>query len=181
VNLIISEREVSERLDSLISGISLSDKDAALSELYYETKTAIYAFALSILKNSHDAEDVLHDCYLNIYSAAASYRSQGKPMAWILRIARNLCYIKLRERKKLSDTSESDVEPFIASDNSLPLEDLVLIRECMRSLSDDERQIVVLHAVAGYKHREIAELLEMALPTVLSKYHRALKKLKQHV
>ena len=48
----------------------------------------------------------------------------------------------------------------------------------MTRLSDEERQIVVLHAVAGFKHREIADIVELPLPTVLSKYHRALKKLR---
>ena len=45
--------------------------------------TAVYSFALSILKNTSDAEDALHDCFLDIYQAAEHYRPQGKPMAWI--------------------------------------------------------------------------------------------------
>ena len=49
----------------------------------------------------------------------------------------------------------------------------------MNELSDEERQIVVLHVVSGFRHREIAAFLDMALPTVLSKYSRALKKLKK--
>jgi RNA polymerase sigma-70 factor (ECF subfamily) len=51
----------------------------------------------------------------------------------------------------------------------------------MKHLSDQERQIVVLHAVSGLKHREIAAALNLPLPTVLSKYNRALKKLKTHL
>ena len=45
-------------------------------------------------------------------------------------------------------------------------------------LGEEERRIVLLHAVTGMKHREIAALLELPLPTVLSKYHRALKKMR---
>ena len=45
-------------------------------------------------------------------------------------------------------------------------------------LSDQERQIVMLHAMTGWKHREIAELLHLPLPTVLSKYNRVLKKIR---
>ncbi len=56
-----------------------------------------------------------------------------------------------------------------------------MIRTALGKLSDDERQIVMLYAVAGLKHREIADLMEMALPTVLSKYHRTLKKLRSFV
>jgi RNA polymerase sigma-70 factor (ECF subfamily) len=51
----------------------------------------------------------------------------------------------------------------------------------MERLSDEERQIIVLHAVAGFKHREIGEMLDLALPTVLSKYHRAIKKLRAYL
>ena len=48
-------------------------------------------------------------------------------------------------------------------------------------LSDTERQIVVLHAVSGFKHREIAAMLNLPLPTVLSKYNRAIKKLRSQL
>ena len=51
----------------------------------------------------------------------------------------------------------------------------------LAQLTQDEREIVVLHVVTGLKHREIAELLEMPLPTVLSKYRRSLKKLERLV
>ena len=47
----------------------------------------------------------------------------------------------------------------------------------MAQLAPEERQIVVLHAVAGLKHREIAKLLDKPLSTILNKYRRALKKL----
>jgi RNA polymerase sigma-70 factor (ECF subfamily) len=47
----------------------------------------------------------------------------------------------------------------------------------LKLLSDEERQIITLHAVSGLKHRQIAELLDIPLSTVLSKYNRAIKKL----
>ena len=53
-----------------------------------------------------------------------------------------------------------------------------LLQGALASLADEERRIVLLHAVTGMKHREIAALLELPLPTVLSKYHRALKKMR---
>ena len=51
----------------------------------------------------------------------------------------------------------------------------------MELLSDEERQIVILHAVAGFKHRETAKFLALPLSTILSKYNRAIKKLKNHI
>ena len=57
-------------------------------------------------------------------------------------------------------------------------EERELLQTALAALEEQERRIVVLHAVTGLKHREIAQLLELPLATVLSKYHRALKKLK---
>ena len=56
-------------------------------------------------------------------------------------------------------------------------EDRHVLRAALSVLSEQERQVVMLHAVTGLKHREIAQLLELPLATVLSKYRRALKKL----
>ena len=170
----------SSRLDRCLLGIADEDSQA-LADLYDCTSASVYAFALSILKNTQDAEDVLHDCYLHIYSAASGYRSSGKPMAWILTITRNLCLLKLRERKRMADIPPENWEPYLqACENASP-EDRLILTECMKLLSDEERQIVILHAVAGFKHRETAKLLELPLSTVLSKYNRAMKKLKNHI
>lgn len=165
-------------LDRCLEGIAGHDP-RALEELYRRTSAAVYAFALSILKNTHDAEDVLQDCYLKVWDGAADYRSAGKPMAWILTITRNLCLQRLRERQKTADLPQEDWEPWLADRRGLSQEDALVIRECMERLSDGERQIVVLHAVAGFRHREIAALLRLPLATVLSRYSRAIRKLKQ--
>ena len=65
-------------LDSLLYGISNGDKKC-LEQLYQVTHTSVYSFALSVLKNHHDAEDVLHDCYVAVWNGAESYVSRGKP------------------------------------------------------------------------------------------------------
>jgi len=169
-----------DALDRYITGIANGDKQA-LSDLYRNASAAVYGYALSILKNSHDAEDVLHDCFVNIYSNAQNYRSSGKPMAWILTITKNLCLLKMREHKKLSDIPEEDWQSYITDCHEMSSDDKVVLEQCMTVLSDEERQIVLLHAVAGFKHREIASHMDMALATVLSKYNRAIKKLRAHL
>ena len=63
----------------------------------------------------------------------------------------------------------------------LTMEDRSILVTCMEQLSDEERQIVMLHAAVGFKHREIARIMELPLSTVLSKYARALKRLKQYL
>lgn len=165
-------------LDILLQGIARGDKDC-LGKLYQAARISVYSFALSILKNHQDAEDVLHDCYVAIWNGAGGYSSQGKPLAWVMTIARNLCMQRLRERKKTEDIPQEDRERYLPDAGSLSMEDRSILLACMEQLSDEERQIVTLHAAAGFKHREIAALLELPLSTVLSKYARAIKRLKQ--
>ena len=86
--------------------------------------------------------------------------------------------MKLRERGRRADPEEFQWEQFSLPDNAQGVEDRLTLLALLQNLSDEERQIVVLHAVSGFKHREIAALLQRPLPTVLSKYHRAMKKLR---
>ena len=165
-----------KQLDHWLAAIADGSSDA-LAMLYQETSSSVYAYALSLLKNSHDAEDVLHDCYLRVWTAASSYRSSGKPMAWILTIAKNLCRKQLRVRSRTETWPEEDWTNSLES-AEMTSDDKIVLQQCMEVLSDTERQIVVLHAVSGFKHREIAAYLELPLATVLSKYHRAIKKMK---
>lgn len=173
-------RSDASKLEDYIVRIAQNDREA-FAALYEETRACVYGFALSVLKNTHDAEDILHDCYLSVISSAGSYRSYGKPMAWILTIARNLSLMKLREHQRTGELPDGDLEAQLSEKESLSPDDKLVLSECMRTLSDEERQIVVLHAVGGFKHREIAGILNLPLPTVLSKHSRALKKLKSRL
>lgn len=166
----------SEYLDKLIKQISENNKEA-FEQLYNETKTAVYAYALSVLKNSADAEDVLHDTFLSIHTSAASYKSIGKPMAWIMTVTKNLCMQKFRDAKKR--VNEEYSEPFLSDSPELSVENKAIITDLLNKLSDEEREILVLHAVSGFKHREIAEFTDLPLSTVLSKYNRTVKKCKK--
>lgn len=151
----------------------------ALSDLYRETSTAIFAYALSILKHRQDAEDVLHDCFVQIYNSAGQYKSSGKPMAWILTITRNLCLQKFRRDAKVIDLPDDDWEVYLEAKEGMSVEERLLIKSCMRNLPTEDLQIIILHAVAGYKMKEISGMLGLPLSTVLSKHSRAIKKLRQ--
>ena len=166
-----------QELDTCIGMIADGSRDA-LASLYHHTRSSIYAFALSILRDPHDAEDVLQDTYLSIYSSAAGYRSAGKPMAWIMTIAKNLCLMRLREQKRTVSLCTEDWNRYLEASCEMNADDRIVLTQCMSRLSQEEQQIITLHIVAGFKHREISQFLDMPLATVLSKYHRSLKKLR---
>ncbi len=168
----------SEQLEMLLEKTALNDMDA-FSEIYSLARHSIYGFALSILKNGHDAEDVLQNTLISVYQNAQSYKACGKPMAWILTITKNLCYMRLREAKKSADIDFSELYALASdSDTASEAADKALLEAALKILNNEERQIVMLHAVSGLKFREIASLLDLVLPTVLSKYRRAIGKMK---
>ena len=166
-------------IEKLIKNVGEGDKEA-LSALYEHTKTAVYGFSLSILKNTHEAEDVLQEVYIKIYESASVYQSKGNPLAWILTITKNLSLMKLRKNKNHKDVDE--LKEILADNTNTDIaENKMLLSSVFEHISDEERNILMLHAVSGFKHREIAKMLEIPLATVLSKYSRAIKKIKERM
>ena len=164
-------------LEALLARIAQGDKDA-LGQLYERTHAAVYGFAMSLSHCPADAEDVLQETYINVYSAAERYVPKGKPMAWIMTIAKNLARMRLREVKKNYELPDEDWAGYFASNPAVSSDERLLLQTTLKLLSDEQKQIVMLHAVAGIKHREIAKLLDMPIATVLSKYSRAVNKLR---
>ena len=166
----------SKYLDECIFAIAKNDL-SYMNELYELTHVNVYSYVLSIVKNRHDAEDVTHDCYVAVYNNADTYKSNGKPLAWIITIARNLALAKLKDRNRFDERDIGEYQIADESSNLSPIERDTL-ETCLNILSDEERQVVILHAISGFKHREIARILDMSLSGVLSKYNRAMNKLK---
>ena len=169
--------EERRELDELLSGVAAGDREA-LAQLYRRTRTAVYGLALSYVKNAHDAQDVTQDTFVRVWDSAYQYKPQGSPMGWLLAVARNLALMKLRQGSRQEQLEDEEWDAIPAESPAVTPADRQVLQQAMAALTDEERQVVMLHAVTGLKHREIAHLLEMPLATVLSKYHRALKKLR---
>ncbi len=164
-------------LDRLLRQVADGDREA-FGQLYRLARGPVYGLVLSMLKNAHDAQEITQDTFVKVWDSAGSYRSQGSPMAWLLTVARNLARMRLRQSARLGELTEEEWEAIPADAPAVTAEDRAVLQEALASLGDQERQIVLLHAASGLKHREIASLLELPLSTVLSKYQRALKKLR---
>ncbi len=166
-----------EDIEKLISRMAEGDKEA-LAAFYQETKGPVYALAMSVLGERHGAEDIMQETYIKAYGAAASYEPRGNPMAWLLTIARNLALMRIRSQKGRDDELKEDLSGPGFETGSV---DRLTLKGALDTLGEEERQVVVLHAVAGFTHKEAAAMLNMPLSTALSKYHRALAKLRKHL
>ncbi len=164
-------------LRELLAQTARGDREA-FGRLYAATRGAVYAMALGVLKNAEDAADVTQETFVRVWSVAGQYRPDGSPMAWLLTVARNLARMKLRQDGRRADLTEAEWDAIPAKAEAVAAEDRAVLQTALAALDDETRRIVLLHAASGLKHREIAALLEMPLATVLSKYQRALKKMR---
>ncbi len=175
---ITPQEEPQADVEALLLRIAAGD-GSALEPLYTKIRPGVYGFALTITRSVHDAEDVLQDTILRVCEAAPRYRPNGRPMPWILTITKNFALMKLRENGRADMLPFEDWERLTAHLPRVTPEDRVVLYAALYRLTEAERQIVALHVVGGFLHRECAAMLHLPLSTVLSKYNRAIKKL-QH-
>ena len=146
-------------------------------------QSRLYWHIRRLVDDEDAAKDVLQETYVSIAENAASYHGGNKAMAWIFRIARNFTLMHFRKEKNKDSIHE--VEEAVDAKYSFSFvenaDHRMLLDSAMEILEEEERQILFLHAVAGWKNREIAEYLGKNLNTVLSKYQRSIKKLQEHL
>ncbi len=150
----------------------------ALETLYSSTERTLYAYLLSLTKDHNLAVDLLQETYLKVMGAAHLYQPQGKPMAWIFSIAKNLFLDELRKINREVVVGEAEAFDTIKLSYEMHPENRLVLEAALSELTETERSIILLFSVSGLKHREIAVLLNLNISTVLSKYHRGLKKLR---
>lgn len=161
-----------KKLDSLLLRTAEGD-NAAFAEFYEQTAKGVFSFAYSYLGNREDAEDVMQNAYIAVKRKAYTYKRGTNARAWLLQIVKNLALDELRRRKRKGEMPENMPAP--------PAGDGAALSYMLASLTESEREIVILHVYWGYKHREIAAMLGVPPGTVSWKYAAALKKLEKFV
>ncbi len=161
-----------KELDKLLVRISEGD-NAAFERLYEQTRRGVYSFLYTYFHNQADTEDAMQSVYLNLKRGIHTYRHGSNASAWILQIAKNLALNEINKKKREVPTEEIDLGSTPHEGGRYEMNDLM-----QRTLTEEEQQIVTLHVIWNYKHREIGEMLGLPVGTVTSKYKRSLEKLK---
>jgi RNA polymerase sigma-70 factor (ECF subfamily) len=165
--------------------LASSGDATALADLYDRHAPLLHTVLTQKLGNSAESEDIVHDVFLKLHTKGALYNpSLGKPVAWLLTVARNMAVDQLRRRslheKYLSKQSGAIVENM--STRSGPHEDeLELLRHCVKILPDQHRDTLQLAYFSGLTQQEIAEQLSQPLGSVKAWIRRGLMKLRECV
>ncbi len=147
---------------------------SALEDIYNKLGRRIYMLALSILRDTHSAEDIMQDTFVKLAAEARAYRKGSNATAFILTVTRNLSLNLLKKQRR---EQSSEVIPDRIDESEAP--PLVAL-EAMSLLDEQERQIVILKLDGGMKHRDIAAVLGITPQACQKRYRRALEKLKPY-
>lgn len=144
-------------------------------EIYDEYFDRIYYKILSSVKNAEDAEDIAQEVFVSVYKNLSKFRADSKIYTWIYRIAINKTYDFFRKKKIDLELNEEILNIEDNSDLNSPM----IIQENLKKLSKEEREILLLKDVYGYKLREISDLKGRNISTIKSIYYKALKSLEE--
>lgn len=161
-------------LDKQMKQLARGDT-SAFESIYKKTQKAVYYTALSVLMDRSLAEDVMQTTYLKVIKSASSYRAGTDAVAWIKRICRNEA---LNLKKKRGHETYIDERENAAMFGTEQTEDYgLLVDLAKRTLPQEEFEILILVAAAGYTRREVAELKNIPISTVTYKLNCATGKM----
>ncbi|KAA0235162.1 MAG: ECF RNA polymerase sigma factor SigR [Acidimicrobiales bacterium] len=157
---------------------------------------SLYSAALRMTRNPADAEDLVQETYLKAYRGFGGFEAGTNLKAWLYRILTNTYINSYRAKQRRPDESELDeVEDLYlyrrlggleaarvnrsVEDEVLDLFTEVEIKEAIEALPDQFRIAVLLADVEGFSYKEIAEILDIPIGTVMSRLHRGRKALQK--
>jgi RNA polymerase sigma-70 factor (ECF subfamily) len=173
-------------------------EQARFADLAMEYMPSLYSAALRMTRNPSDAEDLVQDTYLKAYRGFRGFQEGTNLKAWLYRILTNTYINAYRAKKRRPDESDiDDVEDLYlyhrlggleAASLGRSAEDQVLehfteaeVKEAVESLPEQFRLAVLLGDVEGFSYKEIAEILDVPIGTVMSRLHRGRKALQRRL
>jgi RNA polymerase sigma-70 factor (ECF subfamily) len=148
-----------------------------------------YRLAWSLVKDDSDANDVVQDAFLNVYRKLESYNGDAAFSSWIYRIIVNTALMKLRKQKRRSEVSMDDLGPSFLDDghhaSTIPdwqiradeaAENKELREKILAAIDDLEpkyQTVFVLKEIEGLSLKEVGDIMDLTVPAVKSRLHRA--------
>jgi len=153
----------------------LKNNAAAQEALYNRFSPRMLGVCYRFAKNREDAEDMLQEGFIKVFTQMFQYRNEGALEGWIRRIIVHTCINILKKNKKFSDSVD------IIHANSLHVKEEMIpsimqakqVVECIRLLPIGYRTVLNLYAIEGFSHKEISVMLDIEESTSRSQYTRA--------
>ena len=149
-----------------------------MAELYDRHHRVAYAIIRRVLQSPSDAEEVLQETFVRVWSRAETYDARlGSPAAWVVRIARNRAIDRLRARQTRSDVNApAPVADSAASERELPT--AMAVRGAVAALPAAQRTLIEAAFFEGYTHQELSARFGVPLGTVKTRIRSGLLSLR---
>jgi RNA polymerase sigma-70 factor (ECF subfamily) len=153
----------------------LDNLSIAQEALYNRFSPRMLGVCYRYARNREDAEDMLQEGFMKVYSQIHQYKGSGALEGWIRKIIVHTCINILKKNKKFSDSVDLiHASSIQISDNNIPsMLQAKQVVECIRLLPIGYRTVLNLYAIEGFSHKEISAILEIEESTSRSQYTRA--------
>ena len=165
----------------LVQKLHNGDKEAAglIIERYYAD---IYRFCLYMVQTEDDAYDIAQETFLKFMKYGASYKHHNLK-GYLLTIARNICFNYFRDKKEKVTAIEWEEIDKIPNNKDMltEAEDAVYLRNLLKELSQDTREVIILRIYEEMKFKDIAKMMNCSLSTAKSRYRIGIQQMKNMI
>lgn len=178
--------ETRQNDDAALIAASIEGDPEAFTQLVRRHEDAVFNMSYRMLSHREDARDICQEIFLTVFNRMREFRGDSQFGTWIFRIAVNRCRDELRRRKTVKHTRPVALDPDALDPDVLAparepsaeavargKELEVIVSDCIASLPDDLREMIVLRDVQDLTYDEIAQVLDVPLGTVRSRLSRA--------
>lgn len=146
---------------------------------------AAYNLARWLVRDDHDAEDVVQEAYMRAFRFFGGYRG-GDSRSWLLTIVRNTCYTWLQQNRSRELTEPVDDkldEVGITTENPetilLQTVDAQLVRQALEELPIEFREVLIMREMEDLSYKQISAIADLPIGTVMSRLARGRKRLRE--
>jgi RNA polymerase sigma-70 factor, ECF subfamily len=172
----------STELDDLLKRVARGD-EAAFAALYDQVAPRVFGLVRRVVRDPVQAEEVTQEALVEVWRTAARYDAgKGTAAGWLFTIARRRAVDRVRSEQAAAErirrTATQDVPFDEVVEEATARVEQQQVRRCLKTLTELQREAITLAYYGGYTYREVAELLDAALPTVKTRMRDGLIRLR---
>ena len=181
-----TERTDTERTDTeLVKGVA-SREASCFEELLSRYGSKVLNLALRITRNQEDAEEILQDVFITVFTKVSSFEHKSQFSSWLYRVTMNSSFMKIRARNRRRAVYLEDIEPSTRQNwvgNRTEMFDVDFmssrhelrhaIEAAVQDLPEDYRAIFILRDIDGLSNEAVGRVLQLSIPAVKSRLHRS--------
>ena len=176
-------RSFNRSIHSFSALAKVLSEEKAFETLYYRYRKLLYGYLNNLCCGNHsEADEIFEETWLKVIEKAPKYRDEGKFSAWLFRISRNIFIDRLRRNRPEIPAEKSVLETMLdknAASSGVDNGDLQqVLNQALADLPTEQREVFLLREEKLLSFREIAEIQECPIGTVLSRMRYALKNLR---